>query len=218
MATYAIGDIHGNYDALTDLLPRAGFDPVSDRLIVLGDVVDYGGGSRKCLDYLLGIPDKVMIMGNHDLWFLEWVATGLENPDWTSQGGAETIADYGTREKVPHSHVTLLGEALPWYEDGDGRIFTHGGFDPEVPVREQPFSTFVWDRRLISYAIRQRVPGYTRIFVGHTPTQQFGKDFPLMFHNVILCDTGARLGQYLSVIDVETLRFWQSDRTDGFCR
>ncbi|HHP7235291.1 MAG TPA: metallophosphoesterase, partial [Desulfobacterales bacterium] len=39
---YAVGDIHGRFDKLLDLLNRIEMDFNSDRLVFLGDYVDRG--------------------------------------------------------------------------------------------------------------------------------------------------------------------------------
>lgn len=40
MATYVLGDIHGAFKALEQVLARSPFEPLEDRLIFLGDVAD----------------------------------------------------------------------------------------------------------------------------------------------------------------------------------
>ena len=52
---------------------------------------------------------------------------------------------------------------------------------------------------------------YEDIFVGHTPTQAFDSEVPLHLGNIWLMDTGAGWTGKLSIMDVETKEFWQSD-------
>lgn len=92
MKTFVIGDIHGTYRALIQCFERSGFDYSRDRLIVLGDVCDGYPEVREVFDELLSIEHLRLLMGNHDVWALDWAQYGLRPQIWTSQGGDRTIA------------------------------------------------------------------------------------------------------------------------------
>ncbi|MGB1271253.1 MAG: metallophosphoesterase, partial [Endozoicomonas sp.] len=77
MATYAIGDIQGCYEALRRLLDKLQFDPAIDTLWVAGDMVNRGPDSLSTLRFLKNLEDRcIAILGNHDLHLLG-VACGL---------------------------------------------------------------------------------------------------------------------------------------------
>ena len=76
MATIAIGDIHGNLSALSDLLdqlrPELGADDV---VVFLGDYIDRGPESKGCIDAILAFQAQVAakvvgLCGNHEDWML----------------------------------------------------------------------------------------------------------------------------------------------------
>jgi bis(5'-nucleosyl)-tetraphosphatase (symmetrical) len=86
MALYAIGDIQGCYDPFARLLDKLRFDPLADRLWLVGDLVNRGPQSAKVLRLAreLGKP-VTAVLGNHDLYLL-MVAAGF-----TRRGKDDTL-------------------------------------------------------------------------------------------------------------------------------
>lgn len=77
MTTYAIGDIQGCYHAFQALLQRIRFDPQSDQLWLVGDLVNRGSGSLEVLRWCYAHQDNLrVVLGNHDLHALV-VAEGI---------------------------------------------------------------------------------------------------------------------------------------------
>ena len=68
MATYAIGDIQGCYHAFTALLNRLQFNPETDQLRLVGDLINRGTGSLEVLRWCNNHQSSVkVVLGNHDL-------------------------------------------------------------------------------------------------------------------------------------------------------
>jgi serine/threonine protein phosphatase 1 len=76
---YVVGDLHGCYDLLERLLIAVDFDKTHDRLFSVGDMIDRGPDSLRCLQ-LLAEPWFFAVQGNHELmmlnFFLPYLLTG----------------------------------------------------------------------------------------------------------------------------------------------
>lgn len=75
MSTYVIGDVQGCFSALNALVAQLNYSPATDRIILLGDLVNRGEDSLSVLrwakQHRIGA-----ILGNHDLHLLS-VAHGI---------------------------------------------------------------------------------------------------------------------------------------------
>lgn len=67
---FVVGDIHGSYDLVIQAMRRVGFKPAWDRIFSVGDLVDRGPDSTRCLAFLAQ-PYVHAIRGNHESMFLE---------------------------------------------------------------------------------------------------------------------------------------------------
>jgi serine/threonine protein phosphatase 1 len=216
--TFVIGDIHGAFRALLQCFERSGFNRRSDRLIVIGDVCDGYPEVKQCIDELLKSKHCDLIIGNHDMWALDWALRGDRPEIWTSQGGNRTIESYGGGP-MPKAHVDFLKSGHLWLEIDD-QLFVHGGFDPDMPLSSHDAQTLVWDRTLLDTARNKhltnkdcRMGRYKDIFVGHTTTELYNSFKPIHACNVWDIDTGAGWSGKLTIMDVNTKEYWQSDLT-----
>ena len=76
-ATYAIGDVQGCYEPLRELISALPFDPVTDRLWFVGDLVNRGPQNIETLEYVKQLgPQATVVLGNHDLHLLAIVFGG----------------------------------------------------------------------------------------------------------------------------------------------
>jgi serine/threonine protein phosphatase 1 len=59
MSTIAVGDIHGNVAALSDLLGQVGAQVAADDVVVfLGDYIDRGANTKQCVDAILAFAEQ----------------------------------------------------------------------------------------------------------------------------------------------------------------
>ena len=115
MRTLAIGDIHGGYRGLVQLLERAAVQ-YSDRLIFLGDYVDGWSESAMVIQRLIELSktnDCIFIKGNHDVWCEEWLRSGKNEDIWLTHGGRETIKSYADFDKKDRKRHLSFFESMP---------------------------------------------------------------------------------------------------------
>lgn len=226
--TFIIGDIHGADKALKQILERAGVSE-DDELIFLGDYVDGWSGSAAVIDQLIERQKTnrcIFIRGNHDVWCEEWLATGIANEIWLRHGGKATVesyAAYDTDSKLKHLH--FFKQMLSFHIDNGNNLFIHAGFSSmHGPQQEVYASNYSWDRTLWEMALTmdkrikkdsklypKRLKLFHEIFIGHTPTLGYDIETPMNAVNVWNLDTGAGFYGKLTILELSTKKFWQSD-------
>lgn len=217
--TLVMGDVHGAALAMEQVLERARFDPAADRLIFLGDVVDGWPDTPRCIDLFLQVPDLVHLMGNHDEWALDWMRGRRAESLWLAQGGEATRSAYD-EDGVPEAHRDFLQRAKYWHEEVPGMMFVHGGWPNAAWThpRDHPGGAkHTWDRSLWLDACERHERGeraatvMPAVFIGHTQTLRMGCPEPVQRCEVWNLDQGAGWTGRLSLMDVSTKEFWQSD-------
>jgi serine/threonine protein phosphatase 1 len=226
--TFVIGDIHGGLKALQQLLEKAVVRQ-TDCLIFLGDYVDGWSESAQVITLLIELVEKqecVFIKGNHDAWCEDWLRTGNANTNWLFHGGQATINSYAlVEEETKKQHLHFFERMKMYHIDEQNRLFIHAGFTSmHGPVQEFHNSNYTWDRTLWEMAIAmdkslqkeslvfpKRLKLFNEIYIGHTPTTNYGVSIPMQGCNVWNIDTGAAFEGKLSMIDVDSKMFWQSE-------
>lgn len=223
-----MGDIHGAHRAVVQVLERSGFDKETDTMIQLGDVVNRGPDTYECVEELLSIKHLIAIKGNHDDIILSWML-GNEQPVYAAKG-KHTKASYQKHGGVPQSHIEFFKQQLPYHKEDSNRLFVHGGFDRHLMLEAQTKKEiYWWDGELwnaaLSYEALKRgmgnksaeVPPFkiaeplTEVFIGHTPTLNWNVELPMHAGPIWNIDTGAGWGAKLTVMDINTKEYWQSD-------
>jgi serine/threonine protein phosphatase 1 len=170
---YAIGDVHGRDDLLTQLLGLIDADDkargaADTQIILLGDLVDRGPDSAKVIEAAMALqtakPNTRFLIGNHEEVFLDAVGSG--DPKilryFLRIGGESTILSYPILRSdylkldmdqlaarlpalIPDSHIAFLKSFEDQIIIGD-YIFVHAGIRPGVPLDQQEPKDLRWIR------------------------------------------------------------------------
>jgi serine/threonine protein phosphatase 1 len=229
--TLVIGDIHGGLRALQQVLKKAGVTH-NDELIFLGDYVDGWSESPQVLSFLMELEKTqkcIFIRGNHDALLLQWLLSDNKNTDedmWYKHGGEATVKAYSKiSSETKNSHIEFLKSLENYYLDDQKRLFVHAGFTNMNGVAFEYFpKMFYWERTLWETALAldqdmekedlrypKRLTLYREIYIGHTPVTRIGKTVPVQKACVWNIDTGAAFKGPLTILDVDSKTFWQSD-------
>lgn len=228
MRTLVIGDIHGGLRALLQIFERAQIT-TEDHLIFLGDYVDGWSESPAVLDFLIQLQAThtcIFMRGNHDALLCDWLHESKDNLMWYRHGGESTVNAYAQVDALTKKkHVAFLQSLENYYLDDKNRLFVHAGFTNMNGVAFEHFpKLFYWERTLWEMALAldknlkpdsllypRRLKLYREIYIGHTPVTQIGESTPMQMATVWNVDTGAAFTGPLTVMDVDTKRYWQSD-------
>ena len=226
--TLVIGDIHGGLRALHQIMERAKVSK-NDTLIFLGDYVDGWSESPQVLDYLIALEKKqhcIFMRGNHDELVYKWLEESKDNREWYKHGGESTVIAYTkVNAATKQKHIDFLKNLKNYYLDDQNRLFIHAGFTNMNGVAYEYFPRlFYWDRTLWETALSldlsiskkslyypKRFTLYNEIYIGHTPITKINETIPIQKACVWNVDTGAAFKGSLTIMDVDSKEFWQSE-------
>ncbi|GAA0553781.1 serine/threonine protein phosphatase 1 [Rhizomicrobium palustre] len=223
---YAIGDVHGRFDLLYQLLLKIFAMPKAERnvLIFLGDYIDRGPSSREVIELLLRLKvpgwEIIPLAGNHEISLLEFLQNPAIYPAWKTYGADLTLLSYGVRPpvlsndiaqvhaefvaKFPKGHAEFLSSLQHAHTEGD-YFFVHAGVRPGVALEKQSSEDLLWIREEFLACERS----FGKVIVhGHTPCEA-----PVVLPNRIGIDTGAYASNRLTAIKLyaDKLSFLSAD-------
>lgn len=123
MKRIIIGDIHGCFDELMQLLVQAGINE-QDQIISVGDIVDRGPRSFEVYQYLKTRPNTVVLMGNHERKHVRGVLS-------YSQEIVKLQCGDGYNEMLEWF------KTLPYYYEFDAAVVVHAGVEHDVMLAKQ---------------------------------------------------------------------------------
>lgn len=228
MRTLVVGDIHGGLKALTQVLDKIEIRS-DDIFVFVGDYVDGWSESAGVISFLIEFSKHhqcVFLRGNHEELALEFFRGKTRNTQWLEHGGRSTVKSYsGISSEEKKKHLYFIEALQDYHIDTNNRCYLHAGFTHPMGPTHEFYPNFVyWDRTLWELACGldptlstnaetypKRLNVFKEIYIGHTPVTRIGKTTPTGFANVWNVDTGAAFKGPLSILDVESKEFWQSD-------
>jgi len=195
--TFAIGDVHGDIDALERLLTRLPQLLASDTVVFLGDYLDRGPHSAEVVARVRGLSDwtcakVVALRGNHEDAWVQIAATGwpefifprgngcLEalrsfrggpHPEEDEAPTAEELGEMFAGKFFPEDVLAWM-QGLPYFYEDEHAIYVHAGLvrtDGEFPHPSdvKPPRALLWTRDKDFFA---NYRGKLVVF-GHTSTE-----------------------------------------------
>jgi hypothetical protein len=199
--TIVIGDIHGCYDELKDLLALVKLRP-DDSVIAVGDLIVKGPKNAEVLDRFIADDRFSAVIGNHDRALRQY---------WRGEPQSLT-----KEQKETASQLELQGErysdylrSLPFTINLGSHLVVHAGVRPGVPLRRQMVTDLTEIRTMgANPSSRRGLPWYKvyrgrRIVVfGHWPSKA-----PRLAPRAIGLDTGCVYGGRLTGYIIESNQF-----------
>ncbi|MBF0193697.1 MAG: symmetrical bis(5'-nucleosyl)-tetraphosphatase [Magnetococcales bacterium] len=148
MATYAIGDIHGCFDELQNLLTKLAFNPKHDNLWFVGDLISRGPNSLGCLRFIRDLGDSAkVVLGNHELRAIVGLSGNGTKEFNSFMGFFNNIPD---REEL-YSWICSL--PLVHHDKKLGFTMVHAGLAPNCSLADalnysEMFSNILADKKL----------------------------------------------------------------------
>ena len=202
---YVVGDIHGMLADLQSALVDVKFNPRTDRLFSVGDLIDRGPESLGALE-LLDEPWFRAVRGNHEELMLN-AAAGQDRSMWLGNGGgwSTSLSDGDLKkwaERIENEMPVATTIAM-----ADGR--TVGISHAEYPyddladvqagkLRPDALKNLVWGRQVLKRGKARQVKNIDLTIHGHTPIRGVKR-----LGNAVFIDTGAVYDGFLTLMTLD---------------
>lgn len=209
---FVIGDLHGNYKAFERVMAKIGFDDHKDRMFAVGDLIDRGEQSKKCLE-LTKLPWFHSVLGNHEDMMVKSAYDDMQGEMWIMNGGMwhisesdESLAEMRALCRLLPVTITIADTVgishaeCPSFIKYDNPEDATPFYDWNLRTNENQTDKLIWGRRQIK-RFYGNVRNIKKTYHGHTP-----KDKVVTQGNATWIDTGAcweDQGGFLTCIEME---------------
>jgi len=196
-----VGDIHGCYDELMELLEKVGIGD-DDRIISVGDLITKGPKNKEVLELFMTDARFSTVIGNHDLALRrKWNGEEIELKPAQKEAHKELKAE-------KDAYVSFFNR-MPFMIDLGTHLVVHAGVRPNVELNSQTTSDMTSIRTLgADPESDEGTPWYhvyhgeKIILFGHWPAPE-----PRRGRNAIGLDTGCVYGYNLTAYIIEDDEF-----------
>lgn len=205
MKQLIIGDIHGCYAELLELLDRASLSD-QDEIIAVGDIVDRGPDSPRVLAFFRQHPRARSIQGNHERKHVR---------SWRGEV-MPALSQCITRQQVGEAaylDAVAFMDVLPRFLELPEAILVHGFWEPGLSVAEQREVVIVGTMTGELYLRERYVRPWYELYNGEKPLivghlDYLGTGQPLIYQDRVFgLDTGCCCGSSLTGLILPEWKF-----------
>ncbi len=204
--TFVIGDVHGCYHTLINLIKQF---PKGAKLIFVGDLCDKGDFSKDVIEFVKS-NNYPCVKGNHEHLFEKYIIDAVENDihsPWSSDkryGGLQCIQSYKGDTNLIKEHLKWI-KTLPTYIQIDKYFITHGfGLEYYDNKDDNNYYNDFLLNRIYNDTVEPEVKRDIINIFGHCVFDE------VQTGNKYIClDTGCSNGGKLSAIELGTNKVYQ---------
>jgi serine/threonine protein phosphatase 1 len=175
MRNIIIGDVHGMFDELVDLLNEVNPVP-QDRVVFVGDLIDKGPDSPEVVAFLRSFAedhDVVLVEGNHEDKHRRFRKNLRERPDTAREMADQTPELNEITSRLSSEDIAFLESAVPFHRIEEHNILVvHGG----IPGSMTDFPLTLEEARSLS---GKRMKRFSQILRTRHIHHETGKMLPL---------------------------------------
>lgn len=196
--TIVVGDIHGCFDELMDLLDKLDFG-ASDRIVSVGDLITKGPKNGEVLELFMTDSRFETVIGNHDLAFRRF---------WSGEEVELKSSQKETHKELKNEKDRFMPylNSLPFMIDLGSHLVVHAGLRPNVELHSQTTEDLTQIRTLgEDRESKDSTPWYEVydgekvVLFGHWPAPE-----PRRGKMALGLDTGCVYGHQLTAYTIET--------------
>ena len=210
--TIVVGDIHGCFDELTDLLDLIKLKN-NDRVVAVGDLITKGPKDAEVLDLFISDRRFSSVVGNHDRKIRQKLRG---EPVRLTKEQRKTLVEL---ERDRERYAAYL-RSLPYTIDLGSHLVVHAGVRPGVSLEEQMASDLTEIRTMGADPSRRRgLPWYKvyqgrqTVLFGHWPSER-----PRRGPNAIGLDTACVYGGRLTAFIIDIQEFVSVEARDQYAK